>query len=362
MELEFVALQRRPAQMAVALQRIPPSNVSMYLRVLGQQVVAFTTWNGSEMGLSVRIVQALVVVHHLDRTLETVFKVIVRKNVPLYQMLLDFHAPGSDATVLGIPHLLILVLLSILPVLIVRYVHHNNFRLIGGAGPPGPPGPQGFQGTRGVAGPNGPVGPPGVPGPTGAPGATGQAGATGATGPAGNMGATGPAGATGATGPAGSITQIGSTCTFTKSSTSPSTSLCTFSMPAATFTTTFTLQCCMSNAVGIGAMYATTANSPTLWDATNSVALSPGMMNTAFVAGDTGCVGFPIGLGASPSQGYTFNPFGNGLYWYTTVSNGLGFAVVDPSLVYTSTWTAQIRDLGIVSGNSYDAICRMYMV
>ncbi len=236
---------------------------------------------------------------------------------------------------------------------------------MGATGATGAAGPTGSTGTTGATGPAGPTGSAGATGPAGP---TGSTGATGATGPIGSAGATGPAGptgSTGATGPAGSATQIGSTCSFSKSSTSGAT-LCTFAIPALTSMQSLFVQCCFGNAAGTGSIYAVQSNSPIIYDATNSVAFTGGLLNTLFIAGDTGCALLPISAANSVSGGLTWNVFGNGLTIITPTVNTQnggsisGAALFDSSLVYTSTWSIEVRDLGVVSGNSYDGSCVAY--
>lgn len=128
--------------------------------------------------------------------------------------------------------------------------------------------------------------------------------------------------------------------------------MCTFSIPALTASALLNFQCCATSVTCTSTCYTSSANQPRIWDATNSVALS----NTVSVLQ-------PIGTAVSCGSGNIltttiwafgvstvgFNPFGNGFIGGT-----------DPSLVYTSPWSIEIRDGGIDSGESYTANCQLY--
>lgn len=237
-----------------------------------------------------------------------------------------------------------------------------TYCLIGLVGPPGPPGPQGFSGPRGAAGPLGPAGPQGIPGATGA---TGPAGATGATGPAGATGSTGATGPQGATGGGNAWVQVGSTCTVTKTSTSPQL-LCSWSVPAVTSGTVIVLSSCVSSVSG-GVPYPGSTNGPVLSDATHSVTLTfaNALIDSTYTAGDVGCAMTPISSGTTANSMYVYpfglnsgallNPFGNGFITFGTSPSSATAA----GFVYSSPWTAHLDDLGVATGTQYNAVFKL---
>ncbi len=125
------------------------------------------------------------------------------------------------------------------------------------------------------------------------------------------------------------------------------------------------MQCCFHNVAGVGPVYKTQADSPILWDATNSVALSPGLLSQ-FFDGNVGTIGCSTERIAVPcgSNGLVFNPFGNG-FIVNGQAIGSGSSVAsklfDASLIYTLAWSVQLRDLGVVAGHSYDASCGLFI-
>lgn len=79
-------------------------------------------------------------------------------------------------------------------------------------------------------------------------------------------------------------------------------------------------------------------------------------MSSGAVVGDTGCgTGLVAFFNFATAISGRFNPNGDGL-----LGGSNGQAIQDPSLVYTSPWTMELRDITVAASSSYTMTCDAY--